>query len=36
MGTSMKELGVDCLTSEQRLALALEIRESLGNDGPIW
>ena len=34
MGTSMNALGLDRLTPEQRIALALEIWESLGADRP--
>jgi putative addiction module component (TIGR02574 family) len=34
MGPTMKALGVDRLNPEQRIALALEIWESLGNDRP--
>ncbi len=38
MGTSMKELGLDRLTPDQRVNLALEIWESLGEEhtvGPL-
>jgi putative addiction module component (TIGR02574 family) len=34
MGPTMKDLGIDQLSPEQRVALALEIWESLGNDRP--
>lgn len=34
MGPTMKDLGIDRLSLEQRIALALEIWESLGNDRP--
>lgn len=34
MGTTMKELGIDRLSPEQRMHLALEIWESLGDDRP--
>jgi len=34
MGPTMKDLGIDRLTPEQRIALALEIWESLGDDRP--
>lgn len=34
MGPTMKDLGIDRLTPEQRIALALEIWESLGGDRP--
>lgn len=34
MGASMQELGIDRLTREQRIALALEIWESLGDERP--
>ncbi|MGL4464019.1 MAG: addiction module protein [Planctomycetia bacterium] len=34
MNGSMRELGIDRLTREQRIALALEIWESLGDDRP--
>jgi putative addiction module component (TIGR02574 family) len=34
MGTTMKELGIDRLNPDQRIALALEIWESLGDDRP--
>lgn len=34
MGKSMQELGIDQLTREQRIALAMEIWESLGSDRP--
>lgn len=34
MPASMKELGIDRLTLEQKVALALEIWESLGEDRP--
>jgi putative addiction module component (TIGR02574 family) len=35
MGTSMKELGLDRLTPDQRVNLALEIWESLGEELPV-
>ncbi len=35
MGTSMKELGLDRLTPDQRVNLALEIWESLGEERPV-
>jgi putative addiction module component (TIGR02574 family) len=34
MGPTMKDLGIDRLSPEQRIALALEIWESLGDDRP--
>jgi putative addiction module component (TIGR02574 family) len=34
MNPRMKDLGIDRLTPEQRIALALEIWESLGDDRP--
>jgi putative addiction module component (TIGR02574 family) len=34
MGPTMKDLGIDKMTPEQRLALALEIWESLEQDRP--
>jgi putative addiction module component (TIGR02574 family) len=34
MGTSMKDLGIDRLTPAERVDLALEIWESLGDDRP--
>ncbi|HTU21889.1 MAG TPA: addiction module protein [Gemmataceae bacterium] len=34
MRPTMKDLGIDRLAPEQRIALALEIWESLGNDRP--
>src|SRR4051812_27941119 len=34
MGSTMKELGIDRLSAEQRVALALEIWESLGEARP--
>lgn len=34
MSASMVELGIDRLTREQRIALALEIWESLGSERP--
>jgi putative addiction module component (TIGR02574 family) len=34
MGASMQELGIDRLTREQQIALALEIWESLGSERP--
>ena len=34
MGASMKDFGIDRLTPEQRVNLALEIWESLGADRP--
>ena len=34
MTVTMKELGVDRLSPQQRVALALEIWESLGEDRP--
>lgn len=34
MGATMQELGIDRMTREQRIALALEIWESLGDDRP--
>ena len=34
MGPTMKDLGIDRLSPEQRIALALEIWESLGGDRP--
>lgn len=34
MGLMMKDLGIDRLSPEQRIALALEIWESLGDDRP--
>jgi putative addiction module component (TIGR02574 family) len=34
MGPTMKDLGIDRLNPEQRIALALEIWESLGDDRP--
>jgi putative addiction module component (TIGR02574 family) len=34
MAPTMKDLGIDRLSSEQRVALALEIWESLGDAGP--
>jgi putative addiction module component (TIGR02574 family) len=34
MGVTMKDLGIDGLSAEQRVALALEIWESLGDDRP--
>ncbi len=34
MGPTMKDLGIDQLNPEQRIALALEIWESLGDDRP--
>ena len=34
MGPSMRELGIDQLSPEQRISLALEIWESLGDDHP--
>lgn len=34
MGTMMKDLGIDRLSPEQRIALALEIWESLGDARP--
>lgn len=35
MTPTMKDLGIDRLSAEQRVALALEIWESLGDDGPM-
>lgn len=35
MSTSMKDLGIDRMTPQQRVNLALEIWESLGDDRPI-
>ena len=32
---TMKDLGLDTLSPEQRIALALEIWESLGDDRPV-
>lgn len=34
MSSTMKELGIDRLSAEQRVALALEIWESLGEERP--
>jgi putative addiction module component (TIGR02574 family) len=34
MTTTLKELGIDRMNREQRIALALEIWESLGEDRP--
>ena len=34
MATTMKEFGIDRLSPEQRVSLALEIWESLGDDRP--
>jgi putative addiction module component (TIGR02574 family) len=34
LGVMMSDLGIDQLTSEQRIALALEIWQSLGDDRP--
>lgn len=34
MNPTMKDLGIDRMTPEQRIALALEIWESLGDDRP--
>ena len=34
MATMMKEFGIDRLTPEQRVSLALEIWESLGDERP--
>ena len=34
MGPTMKELGIDRMSPEQRVALALEIWASLGDDRP--
>lgn len=34
MSPSMKELGIDKVTKEQRIALAMEIWDSLGEDRP--
>ena len=34
MGPTMKDLGIDRLSTEQRIALALEIWESLGDARP--
>lgn len=34
MGPTMKDLGIDRLSHEQRIALALEIWESLGDNRP--
>ena len=34
MGPSMKDFGIDRLTPEERVNLALEIWESLGDDRP--
>ena len=34
MSPTMRELGIDRLNSDQRVALALEIWESLGDDRP--
>src|SRR5262249_35716391 len=34
MGPTMKDLGIDRLSAKQKLALALEIWESLGDDRP--
>jgi putative addiction module component (TIGR02574 family) len=34
MNPTMQDLGIDRLTPEQRIALALEIWESLGDDRP--
>ncbi len=34
MATTMKEFGIDRLTPEQRVSLALEIWESLGDERP--
>jgi putative addiction module component (TIGR02574 family) len=34
MGPTMKALGIDRMTPEQRVALAIEIWESLGDDRP--
>lgn len=34
MGTTMKDLGIDRLPPADRIALALEIWESLGDDRP--
>jgi putative addiction module component (TIGR02574 family) len=34
MGPTMKDLGIDRLTAEQQVALALEIWESLGDARP--
>jgi putative addiction module component (TIGR02574 family) len=34
MTPTMKDLGIDRLSPEQQIALALEIWESLGNDRP--
>ncbi len=35
MGPTMKDLGIDQLSPEQRIALALEIWESLGDSRPV-
>jgi putative addiction module component (TIGR02574 family) len=35
MSPTMKELGIDRLSTEQRIALALEIWESLGDARPL-
>jgi putative addiction module component (TIGR02574 family) len=34
MGLTMKDLGIDRMSAEQRVALALEIWESLGDERP--
>jgi len=34
MGPTMKDLGIDRLSPEERVSLALEIWESLGDDRP--
>jgi putative addiction module component (TIGR02574 family) len=34
MSPTMKDLGIDRMSAEQRVALALEIWESLGDDRP--
>ena len=34
MGPTMKDLGIDRMSPEQRVSLALEIWESLGDDRP--
>jgi putative addiction module component (TIGR02574 family) len=34
MSPTMKDLGIDQLSAEQRVALAMEIWESLGNERP--
>ena len=35
MAPNMKSLGIDALSAEQRVALALEIWESLGDSPPL-